>query len=143
MKPAIRRIVVLRLAERIHRPLSHGSVDPVVGQGEDDAVARSAVCAIDVGISVASIGRVEAFFQAFFADGQIRRDADSGPLRAMTLSNGELVQTLAGCGFDLNSGDRRGGGRLAPHLSNERLHVLLRAFNVNFDSLVAVKYPTS
>jgi hypothetical protein len=67
---------------------------------------------------------------------------DCGPPHAMTLSNSESVETFAVCGFNFNFGDSRSGGMLASHLSNERFHVLLGTFKVNFHSLVAVEHPT-
>ena len=68
MKSAVRRVAVFRIAIRVHRPIFHGGVVAIVGQEMYDAVARSAVRAVDVGISIPLVGRVEAFFQAVFAD---------------------------------------------------------------------------
>jgi hypothetical protein len=142
VKSAIRGIVVFEIAVRIHRPLSHGGVDTVVRQGEDDAVARPAIRAVDVGIPITLVRGVEAFFQAVFANRQIGSDVNGGTSRVMTLSNSEPVETLAGCSFNCNFGDSGGGRMLASHLSNERFHIPLGAFKVNFDSLVAVEHPT-
>ena len=68
---------------------------------------------------------------------------DSRVLRVMALANAEFRQVFAGCGFDLNFGDRGRRRRITPHLLNERLHVSFGAFQMNLHSLAAVEDPAS
>ena len=143
MKSAVCGVAVFRIAIRIHRPISHAGVVAIVGQGKDDAVARSAVRAVDVGISIPSVGRIETFFQAVFADRQIGRDMDCRALRMLALADAEFLQVFTGGGFDLNFRDHRSRGRVTSHLLNERLHVSFGAFQMDLHSLAAVEDPAS
>src|SRR5262245_43797629 len=59
MKPAMQRVVVLRLACWTHRERRHGSVRPVVRDIALDGEARSAIGAIDKGILVAPVAWIE------------------------------------------------------------------------------------
>ena len=72
VKTAIDRIVVLRLAFGAHLEGSHRRLRPVVGDVPDDGEAGAAVGAIDEGIAVAPVVRVEEFPQAVVADGDVR-----------------------------------------------------------------------
>ena len=71
MKPPIRWVLILVLAEAAQGELSHGGVFSVVWQPFDDGEAWSAVCAGDEEIIVAGVVWVAEFFEALVADGYI------------------------------------------------------------------------
>jgi len=131
VKATTQRVGIFRGTGGIHRPRGHRGRGPIVGQAEEDRVSRAAVCAVDVGISIPLVGRVEAFSQAVFAYRQIGRDMDSGTLRVMALADVEFLQIFTGCGFDFNFGDHGGRWRVTSHLLNERLHVSFGAFQMD------------
>ena len=58
----------------IERPVFHRGVAAVIRQTEDHGVARAAVGAVDVGITVARITGIEEFFEAILAHRQVRRN---------------------------------------------------------------------
>ena len=58
MKPAIFRILILRLAGTTHFEGRHGGGRAVVGYVADDCVARTAVGAIGEGVAIAPVRRV-------------------------------------------------------------------------------------
>ena len=74
MKPPIRWVLILFLAETAQRKLAHGGVFSVVGQALDDGEAWSAVGAGDKEVVVAGVFGVAEFFEALVADGDVRRD---------------------------------------------------------------------
>ena len=109
---------------------------------EDDAVARSAVRAVDVGISVSLIGWVKEFCKAIVADRQIRRDANVRPLGRSLSRIVNSLQTFARCGFHLQSlRCIAAAGGLTSHLSNKCDQILFAAFQMNLDPLLAVEHP--
>jgi hypothetical protein len=75
MEAAITWVPVLGGAKVIERPVFHRRVGTVVRKGEDNAISRTTIRAVDVGIVVALVGWVEQFYQAICANRQIRRYA--------------------------------------------------------------------
>src|SRR6266581_1342709 len=76
VKATIRRVFVLGAARSAHGEGRHGGERPVVRDGSDDGVARSAVGAVNEGIAIAAVPGVEQFLQALLADVTIRGDLD-------------------------------------------------------------------
>lgn len=74
MKPSIGWIVILALTRWTHLEMLHRSKRSVVRNILDDGVARSTVCAIDEGIEIASVARVEQLTQTFITNGDIGRN---------------------------------------------------------------------
>ena len=64
------------------RPVRMVVFRAVVGQAADHRVARTAVGAVDVGIAIPPIARVEQLREAFLAHRQIGRDARRWAARA-------------------------------------------------------------
>ena len=74
MKPPVRWVLVLALAEAAERKLAHGGVFSVVGQAFDDGEAWSAVGAGDKEVVVTGVFGVAEFSEAFVADGDVWGD---------------------------------------------------------------------
>ncbi len=72
VKPAVKGFGVLPRAIRAHAKAAHGGVGTVVGDLQDDAVARAAVGAVGERVAVATILAIPQFSQAGRAGGQIR-----------------------------------------------------------------------
>jgi hypothetical protein len=68
----IQRIFVFGAAVVTEREIRHGGVWTVVGNVLDDGEARSAIGAVDEGIEVAPVIRIEQFALAIGTDGGIR-----------------------------------------------------------------------
>ena len=73
MKPPVRWVLVLFLAEAAQRKLAHSGVFSVVGQPLDDGEAWTAVGAGDEEVFVAWVFWVAQFSEAFVADGDVWR----------------------------------------------------------------------
>ena len=73
------RIGVLAQARRALRERRHAGLRAVVGQGAGQRVARAALGAVDEGVAVAAVGRVEQLGQAVVAGGGVGRDRWSSP----------------------------------------------------------------
>ena len=56
----------------------HGRQRPVVGDAVDNGKARAAVGAIDKGVQMAPVMRIEKLLQAIVAGGDVRGDERSG-----------------------------------------------------------------
>ncbi len=76
-------------AERVGR---HGGVGAIVGQRRNDRVAGPTVGAVDEGVEVARVLRIEELSQAVRADGEVGGDQGRDVLRAFTLANGETAR---------------------------------------------------
>ena len=74
MKPPVRWVLVLFLAETAERKLAHGGVFSVIGQALDDGEAWSAVGACDEEILEAGVFGVAEFLEALVADGDVGGD---------------------------------------------------------------------
>src|SRR6185369_8920987 len=142
MKAPIRRIVVLGAAVTIERPILHGRVRPIVGKSQDHAVAWSAIRAIDVGVKVTMVLFVKQFRQALIAYGQIRRDAHRRTIEANTFADDEIGQPLRLSLVDFDFGDLCSLRRASLEISNEILDAVVAAFEMNFDALFAIQYPS-
>jgi hypothetical protein len=92
IETAIVRVSILCFTIVIQRPIAHGSVDPVVGQAQDNRIARTTIRAIDIGVPVTPVRWIQQFLQAPAADGKIWGNADGGPVAALALANGEFTQ---------------------------------------------------
>ena len=71
VEAAVARVGVLAPARRAHLELAHGGARPVVGNVQNDGVARPAVSAIGEGIKIAPVGRVEQLAEAVAAGCQV------------------------------------------------------------------------
>src|SRR5581483_1317224 len=71
MEPPARRDVVLLGAPRAHGKGAHRGRGPVIGERLDDGEARPAARAVDEGIAVASVGRIEQLAQAVRTGGRV------------------------------------------------------------------------
>ena len=80
MAPVL-RVAVLGRAFRAHRKPGHGGMRAVVGNARDDGKARPAVRAVDEGIAVPPVLRVQQLRLAVRAQAQIRRDRGPGGSR--------------------------------------------------------------
>src|SRR4029077_12774783 len=87
MKAPIRRIAVLCGAMLIQEPRGHRGTGAIVRQASNHAVARAAVRAIDIGIMIAMIPRIEEFLKAILAHWQVGRDSNRRPAFAGAFPN--------------------------------------------------------
>src|ERR1700693_5180195 len=90
VKTPVSGIGVFGVAFGVEQPTAHGGVLPVVRQAEHDGVTRTAVGAIDVGIPVTPVSRIEKLVQAVIANREIRRNANRGMIAALACPDGEL-----------------------------------------------------
>jgi hypothetical protein len=74
VEPAVRRIVVLRLAFRAHRERRHGGQRPVVGHAGDDGEPGTAVGAVDERVAEPPVRRVRQLGQAVVTCRAVGRD---------------------------------------------------------------------
>src|SRR4051794_22631874 len=65
----VRRIAILRHARAAHREPRHGGALAIVGRALDDGEARTAARAVEEGITVAAVGRIEQLAQTIVAGG--------------------------------------------------------------------------
>src|SRR5271154_1203659 len=138
MKAAVGGIGVLPGTEIIHGPIRHGGIRAIVREAPDNAVARSAVGAIDVGIVVALVLRIEKLLQTFLADRKGCRDAHRGLLFARALANREIRESSCFRTFDYDFGDNRRWRRVILHLFKEYLELFLCSFEMNLHSVLRV-----
>ena len=75
VKTAIERIVVFGLALWAHGEDGHGGLGPVVGDAASDGEAGAAVGAVEEGIAIAAVCRIQQFAKAVRAGGGVGRDA--------------------------------------------------------------------
>ena len=68
------RISVLGQAQRALRKRCHTGLGAIVGQGARQRESWAALCAVDEGVAVAPVGRVEQFGQAVVAGGGVGWD---------------------------------------------------------------------
>src|ERR1700690_1714451 len=109
MKAPIHRIYVFGGAMSIERPSGHRGVGAIVWQTANDAVARPAVRAINIGIMMAAIVGVEEFLQALFANRQGGGNSHAALSRitnsvtptgsADATSTSEICAACGGCDF--------------------------------------------
>jgi hypothetical protein len=138
VKTAVARVGVFCGAVIIEEPCSHCGIGPVVGQGQHDAVAWTAVGAIDVGVEMTGIGWIKEFFQTFGTDRQVRRNADCGALVVLALPDGEFVQAFWLRREHIDFGDAGRGRRLRFQIPKKSFEASLGAFEMNFDSFFPV-----
>src|SRR5262245_9701423 len=74
MKPTISRILILGSAFIAHAERSHGGAVTIIGRAGHDRQPRSTVSAIEKGIAVSAVRRIEELSQARVAGGHIGRD---------------------------------------------------------------------
>jgi hypothetical protein len=105
VKAPVRRVIIFPLAVRAHGEDAHGGVGPVVRDVGDDGEAGAAVGAVDEGIAVAAVGRVEKLPQAVWAGGYIRRDEQVLAGHLFGGANGEIRIALHRGGLYLEGDD--------------------------------------
>ena len=120
MKATIRGIVIFGVAVRIQRPRCM-VVYPVIGQREHNAVARTAVRAIDVGIAVARIARIETFPRQSSQTGRSGETRTVGrSVRWLSRIVNPVSPSQAPALLHIRDAGRR--RRLALHLADKGLH---------------------
>ncbi len=75
MKAAIERVVVFGLTLGAHGELCHRGLRSVVGDATGNCESRSAVCAIQEGVTIAAITRIEQLAKAVGAGGGVCRNS--------------------------------------------------------------------
>ena len=93
MEAAVQRVGVLPPAFGTELERAHGGPGPVVGDIENDAIARPAVRAVGERVPVAPIMRVKELAEAIGAGGNIRRDQ---LVRIRLVMAAEDLKALAG-----------------------------------------------
>ena len=141
VKAAIAGIFIFSVAVAIERPISHGSVGAVIGQTEDNRVARTTVRTVDIGIPISPVRRVQKLAQARIADREVGRNANRGPFPSLALADGELIQANRRRAVHFDFRDARRGRSLGFQILHESSQPGLGAFEENLDSLLAVQHP--
>ena len=89
VEAAILGVLVLAEAVGAHGEFRHGGHGAVVGNVEDDAVARAAVGAVGEGVVVAAIGGVAGVGEAGVADADVGRDEGEGGTGGIAFVDGK------------------------------------------------------
>jgi len=127
------RIVVLGLAGLAHPEIPHGRPRTVIGDIFDDGEPRSAVRAVDEGISVPPVPGIEQLGEAVLAGGMIRRQKLVGLQAVAAFEDPEPFVAVKKALFDpdpVYASQRR-----RPHakVRNEALHLVRRAGHLDLD----------
>src|ERR1700722_6190836 len=125
----------------VEQPVVHGRVLPVVRQAKHDGVTRTAVGAIDVGIPVMPVSRIEKLFQAVIANREVRRNTNRGMIAPLARPDSEVAQADKLRRLDIDFRDAGGGGRLGFQVANKSFQACFGSFEVDLDSLFRVEYP--
>jgi hypothetical protein len=91
VKAPVERIFVFRFASRAHREDPHGRLFTIIRDILHDGEAGAAVGAVDEGIAIAPIGRVEQFTKAVVTGRTIRRDERLALDSFLTVCDDEAV----------------------------------------------------
>jgi hypothetical protein len=94
VEPAIGGIFILSKAVGAHGEAGHGGLGAIVGNIEDDAVARAAVGAVGEGVLVAAIRGISRLCKADIAHRDVRRDGGKDDLPGAT--GADLESRLSG-----------------------------------------------
>ena len=139
VEAAVGRVDVFGRAGAAHGKVGHACCGPVVGQAADNREARAAVGAVDEGVAVAAVGRVEELADAIVAGGQVGRYEGRlfgcGVVGIADLEIGEAFQGHFGHRDLLHAG---GGGRLFGNSHHEFVDVLFLAFGMDMHAVDAV-----
>ena len=113
VEAAVEGVVVLGLAGGTHGEDGHGGLRPVVGDAASDGEARTAVGAVEEGITVAAVGGIEELAETVGTGGGIGRnaggnlafdfagdDAESPIASWRQVANGDGVDAGEGRNFD-------------------------------------------
>ena len=102
VEAAIGGVVVFGLAGGAHWETGHGGLGAVVGDAAGDGEAGAAVCAVEEGIAVASVGGVEQLAEAVGAGGGVGGDAgaDAAEILAGEDAEGGVADGGEVPGFD-------------------------------------------
>jgi hypothetical protein len=134
--------VILCGAVIVEGPISHGRIDPVVWKAPNNRVAWTAICAVDVGIPVTLVSRIEQFPQARIANWKVGSDADRKTVAPMAFTNRESTQANRVRTMDFNLRDARGGRRFRFQVLYKCQQTFFCALEKNLDSLLAIQNPT-
>ena len=114
----------------------------VVGQRAGQRVARAAVGAVDEGIAVAAVGRVEQFGQAVRAGGGVGRDAGLHRARAAGAGCWKAASaSSAGVARVSSASTRASGGASLFRRCSTALQRLLRPLHLDVHALRVVAHP--
>ena len=91
MEAAVERVVVFCLASRAHGKDLHGCLFAIIRDILHDGEAGAAVGAVDEGVAIAPVGRVEQFAKAVVAGRTIRRDERLALDSFLTVGDDEAV----------------------------------------------------
>ena len=141
----VAHVVVLGRALLAHRKHAHRGQRAVVGDAFDDRVARAAVGAVDVGVAVAAVLRVEHSREALIAHAGVRGDERARAPVALADVDFELLH------HDLDRAlleqrhrvDARQRGCARAHLADELLQRFLGALHLQQHALAVVAHPAS
>ena len=143
MEAAIHRIVVFCLARFVQGELFHRSMFAVVGQLINDGEAWTAIRAVDEGIVIAAILRIEEFGHASIAGGKIGRN-ERGLVRfgIIRKANLEFVEAFDGRFVELKFFHIGRFGRFLHERDRKAIEIVLRTFNVDRYPVERVQHPT-
>ncbi len=138
MEATVERIVILGLALGTHWKDGHRGLGPVIRDAASDGEARTAVGAVQEGISIAAIRRVEKFAETVGTGGCIGWDA--GAYAAEDFARYDTEAGLArGRKVGGNNGVDAGEGRsFGSQAREEVLHAWIRAFELDDNSVRVV-----
>jgi hypothetical protein len=131
MKAAVLGVFVFAAAIVAHREFGHGGQGPIVGNVEDDAVARAAVRAVGEGIFEAAVAGRASVGEAGIADADIGRDEGEGRFAPFAVANDEagLVERSDLGAIDGGDADQR--RRFAMNGGEERLQLIRRPLGLD------------
>src|SRR6266496_1384313 len=143
MKPAVGRIVIFAVAVFVEWPSFHRRIRTIVGQGENDGVARSAIGAVDVGILETASRRIPEFPQAVVAHGQVGRDTHGRTFVALACLDYEFLEPENIRCLNIDRRDARRGRGAGLQQALEFIQRRLSSLQVDLDSLFSIQDPSA
>jgi hypothetical protein len=143
----VRRIVVLRLAIGAHHKGCHRRLGPVVGDILDDGEPRTTVGAVNEGVTITPVVRVEKLAQAIVADGHVGRDGQELTGLSLRVPNDKTTgfgnidrgRRHTRSGDVLDAGQRR---RVGHQSLDELVQHVVRAHSLDLYAGGTVEHPT-
>jgi hypothetical protein len=141
VEPSVSGIPKLLLTGRAERKIAQGGTGAVVGHLPHNAIAGSAVGAVEKGMAKAAVGRVPQFLQTLGAGGEIRKQQGANGSDFSAGMDGEVFisvqRKFAGPDF-LQTGKRRS---LFGKPAKEGLQRWAGTLHLDVDSLRVIAYP--
>ncbi|OQA96753.1 MAG: hypothetical protein BWY25_02215 [Chloroflexi bacterium ADurb.Bin222] len=143
VKAAVGGVFVLGTTGVAEREDAHGSIGPVVGDVRDEGEARPAIRAVDEGVAVAPVGRIEQLPQAIGTSRHVRRDEHETSCLRLRMADLERRVAIRGDRCRLQRSDVRERGRLSAQPGEERRQRLRVGFGFDVHAAGVIQHPAA